>query len=448
MPIPERNENRVVVKILVTGLELLTAGTLVYLFCAFGAVWLLLHAVRRPVRFTPRAYDVPFQPVSFFSLDGETKLLGWHLRHAELPKGFVVLAHDYRQTKSDLLPLAAFLYRNGWDCLLFDFRAHGESEGTWSGLGLHESRDLLGALQFVREMHLTPDGKTAVVGVGLGAVAALLAAPKSENIVTLVCDSAYPDLFKILDENFAYCFHGIPKQYFQKVCLFFLEKVGTLKPGLDNPKNVIGSLGTIPTLFVHGEHDFLVTTAEAERFYQACPASRKEFWVVPGAGRAEGLRADLKGYQTRILRWLEARSLPLAEGQPLPEDFVEVAVAVVVSDGKVLISRRMKGTHLEGFWEFPGGKLEPGEPPQLGVIREVREEVNLEVIVEKQLATLDHDYRDRRVRLHFFKCRVHRGEPKPIRCGEVRWISREEIDRVRFPQANKGILAQVKQFLA
>ena len=92
---------------------------------------------------------------------------------------------------------------------------------------------------------------------------------------------------------------------------------------------------------------------------------------------------------------------------------IVVTAAIIERDGRFLMARRLKGTHLEGLWEFPGGKIEPGESLEACIVRELAEELGVESrIVGKRWETA-HDYSTKRVELHFFDCEID-GDPRPL----------------------------------
>jgi 8-oxo-dGTP diphosphatase len=119
---------------------------------------------------------------------------------------------------------------------------------------------------------------------------------------------------------------------------------------------------------------------------------------------------------------------------------VVVAAAIVERDGRFLLARRLAGTHLAGTWEFPGGKLEPGESAEAGLIRELREELAVEGTVGRLVLVTRHAYADRIVELHFFETSLQ-GEPRPILGQELCWASREDLRRLPFPAADRDLIA-------
>jgi len=114
---------------------------------------------------------------------------------------------------------------------------------------------------------------------------------------------------------------------------------------------------------------------------------------------------------------------------------IVVAAAVIERDDRFLLTRRQKGVHLEGHWEFPGGKCEPGESHQACLAREIREELDVMAAVGDELMTTVHAYPDRKVELHFLRCDIV-GAPAPQLGQEMRWVPRGELASLPFPPAD------------
>jgi 8-oxo-dGTP diphosphatase len=123
---------------------------------------------------------------------------------------------------------------------------------------------------------------------------------------------------------------------------------------------------------------------------------------------------------------------------------VVVTAAVVTRDGRFLVTRRHKGVHLEGYWEFPGGKCDAGESLEACLAREIREELAVEADVGGEIFTTTHDYSDRRVELHFLRCDL-RGEPQPQLGQEMRWVGRDELPTLEFPPADAELIRLLQQ---
>ena len=121
-----------------------------------------------------------------------------------------------------------------------------------------------------------------------------------------------------------------------------------------------------------------------------------------------------------------------------------VTAAVVERDDRFLVTRRMKGTHLAGTWEFPGGKREAGESLEDGLRRELREELGVACDVGAEVFAATHSYEDRRVELHFFAC-ILQGEPTPLLGQEMQWIERGRLRELQFPPADADLIAQLSK---
>ena len=121
-----------------------------------------------------------------------------------------------------------------------------------------------------------------------------------------------------------------------------------------------------------------------------------------------------------------------------------MTAGLIRQEGKLLITKRPAGSHLAGFWEFPGGKQEEGETLEACLQREVREELGIEIIPDGCLLSIDHEYQQHIVSLHFFRCHLMSGNPQPLECEELRWVCPRELDLYRFPPPDKSIIDLLK----
>lgn len=123
---------------------------------------------------------------------------------------------------------------------------------------------------------------------------------------------------------------------------------------------------------------------------------------------------------------------------------LEIALALIRRDGYVLITRRPAGVHLEGLWEFPGGKCLPGESPEACAEREALEEVGVACRAVERLESIVHEYPERTVRLTPVMCEYSGGAPQPLQVSEWAWVRPEDLDRYPFPPANRSLLAVLR----
>jgi A/G-specific adenine glycosylase len=136
--------------------------------------------------------------------------------------------------------------------------------------------------------------------------------------------------------------------------------------------------------------------------------------------------------------------LPISESRtPIPHK--QIGVAVIWNEKhQILIDRRRQEGLLGGLWEFPGGKVEPGETVEACIQREIQEEIGIEIEVGDRLITIDHAYTHFRVTLNVHHCCYVSGEPKAIECDEVRWVTVDELDQYPFPKANVQIIEAIR----
>jgi 8-oxo-dGTP diphosphatase len=123
---------------------------------------------------------------------------------------------------------------------------------------------------------------------------------------------------------------------------------------------------------------------------------------------------------------------------------IVVTAAVVERDGTLLVTRRHAGVHLEGYWEFPGGKCDAGETLAACLARELREELDVDARIGHEVFTTTHAYPERFVELHFFRCQLL-GEPRPQLGQEMRWVRREELQSLEFPPADAELIRVLRQ---
>jgi len=129
----------------------------------------------------------------------------------------------------------------------------------------------------------------------------------------------------------------------------------------------------------------------------------------------------------------------------MPTAWVRVALAWIERDGAVLLTRRPEGVHQAGRWEFPGGKIEPGESLSDAIRREAQEELGVSVAVGDEMAVTRFAYPERAVELHVLRCRLIEGEPAPRQAEELCWAPVRTLSQIDFPPANAALLAALPE---
>jgi mutator protein MutT len=136
---------------------------------------------------------------------------------------------------------------------------------------------------------------------------------------------------------------------------------------------------------------------------------------------------------------------PASLSRDVPHTLVHVvAAAIIDTAGRVLIAQRPAGTHLAGGWEFPGGKLEPGEERLTGLARELREELGITIATPRPLIRVRHAYPSREVLLDMWVVKRYSGEPRGLDGQALRWCSQDELALAELLPADKTIVAALR----
>ena len=125
------------------------------------------------------------------------------------------------------------------------------------------------------------------------------------------------------------------------------------------------------------------------------------------------------------------------------------AVALIDGDGRILIAQRPPGKSLAGLWEFPGGKVEPGETPEVALIRELREELGIEV-EEACLGPFtfaSHSYDSFHLLMPLYLCRVWSGTPSPREGQALKWVTPQQLGDYPMPPADLPLVVMLRDFL-
>ena len=125
---------------------------------------------------------------------------------------------------------------------------------------------------------------------------------------------------------------------------------------------------------------------------------------------------------------------------------IEVVAAIIIGDGKVFATQRGYG-QWQGWWKFPGGKIETGECPQEALLREIREELDAEIAVGELLQTVEFDYPNFHLTMHCFICSLISESMHLNEHEAAAWLTRETISSVKWLPADEGILDRILELL-
>ncbi len=267
----------------------------------------LTRPVRRALASSPALLDLAYEDVTFTSaVDGVT-LRGWFLP-AEGSDRAVVITHGRNSTRTgnngELVPHAEALVNHGYNALLFDFRAHGESGGVRYTLGADEQRDVLGAVAYLESRGFTPD-RIGFWAHSMGAATVLLASAVSPGVHTIVADSSFARLDDLLARELPTA-SGLPG-FFNPAILFF----GKARYGLDtttvNPVDVVAGLPPRSLFIIHAEADRLIPVDHAKRIAAAAGPAVHDLWIFPGSRHDQVSSAAPDRYRARVLAFFDER---------------------------------------------------------------------------------------------------------------------------------------------
>lgn len=125
---------------------------------------------------------------------------------------------------------------------------------------------------------------------------------------------------------------------------------------------------------------------------------------------------------------------------------LEIAVGIIVDPQRgIFITQRKASSHLAGFWEFPGGKIESGESAEQALSRELLEEIGIQVSSARWLKCIDYYYSDKHLNLHFFLVEKWQGEPYGKEGQQGQWVAIDKLHDYQFPEVNQQIIALLQR---
>ncbi|MEA4826657.1 MAG: (deoxy)nucleoside triphosphate pyrophosphohydrolase [Clostridium sp.] len=123
---------------------------------------------------------------------------------------------------------------------------------------------------------------------------------------------------------------------------------------------------------------------------------------------------------------------------------IEVVAAIIKHDNKIFTTRRGYGD-FENMWEFPGGKIEAGETQEEALIREIKEELELDIEISKYLTTVDYNYSNFHLTMHCFICNICGGELRLNAHNDAKWITLDEVDNLKWVPADILVVEKLKK---
>lgn len=249
-----------------------------------------------PSTVDPVPDDLPLAEVRFDSRSDST-LSGW-LISSSSSCAAVVLMHGIRANRRSMLGRARFLFEAGYDVLLFDFQAHGESSGEQITFGYLEKLDAEAAVAYMKAVR--PNARVAVIGTSLGGVAAILSAPNLDADAVIV-EAVYPTIERAAQNRLSLQF-GVLAELLAPALLIQMNARLGFGPEELRPIDHIASLGA-PVFVIAGSDDQRTLAAESRALFGQA-RDPKEFWLIEGAGHTDFHRYAGADYVTRALSFL------------------------------------------------------------------------------------------------------------------------------------------------
>jgi pimeloyl-ACP methyl ester carboxylesterase len=248
---------------------------------------------------TPDNYGIAYEEVHFTSRD-RVNLVGWWIP-AENPLGTVIMCHGQEGSMDGDTRQMVPLHDARFNVFMFDFRAHGRSEGNCVSMGMYEKEDLLGALDILAERKGVE--RVGVLGFSMGAAVALITAALSERIGAVVADSSFGRLKSTLTGWGVQ--KGIPSPIARQFAAWVLMAASIRTEGRMDQTDPIRwtvHIGPRPILFIHGADDPFVPMEEVNRMASLAEGP-VEVWTVEGTGHRGAYAADPVEYNNRVIDW-------------------------------------------------------------------------------------------------------------------------------------------------
>jgi uncharacterized protein len=246
----------------------------------------------------PSTFGLKYSLVSFPSRDG-LNLRGWWFE-TDIHNPVIIMLHGVRANRAEpperVFGIAKKLLGQGYNVLMFDFRAHGESEGKYFSAGYFEKNDLLGAVQYIRRRGLT--GKIGVLGFSMGAAISLMTAAETKEISAVVADSSYIDILSVIKWKFSKWKYAL--RLFIPAITFIANSMFRIDFTRIKPVEAIKKI-TVPVFIIHGGKDETIPVEHAYRLRSACRNRLNQLWIVPEASHTNAFSLRTEEYLSRVL---------------------------------------------------------------------------------------------------------------------------------------------------
>lgn len=260
----------------------------------------LISPRRSLIASTPAERGLSFEPVTFTSTDG-LHLAGWYIPSHN--GATIILCHGLGVNRAAMLPQAALLAEHGYGSLLFDFRAHGESEGEMVTYGYAETDDVLAAVDYLLARSDVDPQRIGILGGSMGAATAIRTAARSPHLKAVVAESAFSSLEDEVASSFK-AISGLPAFPFAPFTVAIAQwktgqRISEVRPVEDIP-----SIAPRPVLIIHGPDDELIPAEQGLRLYEVA-REPKELWMVDMLDHGSALGVLPDEYERRVVGFFD-----------------------------------------------------------------------------------------------------------------------------------------------
>lgn len=273
-----------------------------YVAAAYSISRWITRPALRPLKLSPQGLGLMWETLECRTAD-RFRLRGWLIHPSTPAAGTVMLFHGLRNTREQMLSRAELFARNGYRCVAFDHRAHGESQGKRTSFGFLEGRDVSAVNELVRQRW--PNEPRALLGISMGAAAICFAARDTSQCDAIILESCYRDIATAFQNRLR---HGYPPWY-QKLSrgvVWITERRLGLRLNQINCSKDIALLTPAPVLLLTGTEDPHATPDEVRQLYECCREPR-ELWLVQNAKHKDVFEVGGSAYQERVLDFLARR---------------------------------------------------------------------------------------------------------------------------------------------
>lgn len=218
-------------------------------------------------------------------------------------RAMVILVSGYGDTEDLMLPYAEFLHRAGFNTLVYNARARGNSGGEYVTLGVLERIDLEGIVQYAAGRPDVDPHKIGALGVSMGGSTVIMTGAYDPTLRAIVDDCGFSDVESVIASSFEHFIH-LPAMPFAPITLW----IASYRAGIDvdkiRPVDVIGKISPRPILIIHGLADKVVPVSNSERNFEAA-REPKELWLVPGAKHGDAHTVAKAEYEKKVIAFFE-----------------------------------------------------------------------------------------------------------------------------------------------